>query len=512
MIIKILKSSTTLNGIHYNEDKNELGKSELLVAKNFDGLDMASASRKEFVAYMQAVANLNPRVKNKQFHAVLSTKGRLLSAEKLKDYAQVYLQEMGYGKNPYLIYSHNDTQNNHVHIVSTRVDKKGFKISDKYERLRSQTILQNIFNQNFGKDINKDFERVNEYKIDTLSQYQLLWENLGYKTKKGKSEIQIITGGVLVKTISTSKISIRKEREKKTELEKELYAKILKFSQGLTPEQLKRVMHKFFGIQIIYHTAKGHEKPYGYTVIDYKNKQVFKGSKIFPLNGILNGQNRNENTKQIIELVPVLLKNNPSLYTFKIELSGLGVYLSSSGSIHLKDTKQVILSLGQTDLMQLNTKQNELLFDQTRMFSKNTTIAFSKLLHINFQPVKLPSLELVQKLYYKNYLQTALEQKDKGYFLKDNSLILFEYKNEQYLWDKKDSAVVSLTHDLGLTNTFHKQDIYVLNKSKDSLQSLEDHHQNNLVKLMDKIFTSVTDDQDEDMVKKKKLKPKGVKR
>ena len=29
-----------------------------------------------------------------------------------------------------------------------------------------------------------------------------------------------------------------------------------------------------FGINLVFHTGKGHTKPYGYTLIDYRNKTV----------------------------------------------------------------------------------------------------------------------------------------------------------------------------------------------------------------------------------------------
>ena len=117
MVVVVLKAATSFAGIDYNERKNEEGKSELLVAENF-AMNPDNLKKSDYIAYMESVCRTNPAVKAKQFHAVISCKGREYSAEDLKNVALQYINKMGYGNNPYMIYFHSDTENNHVHIAA----------------------------------------------------------------------------------------------------------------------------------------------------------------------------------------------------------------------------------------------------------------------------------------------------------------------------------------------------------------------------------------------------------
>lgn len=51
------------------------------------------------------------------------------------------MREYGMGKQPYFVYFHRDTENNHVHILTTRVTAKGRLISDHYDYHRFNAAL-----------------------------------------------------------------------------------------------------------------------------------------------------------------------------------------------------------------------------------------------------------------------------------------------------------------------------------------------------------------------------------
>ena len=136
MIAKIMKSAHSFDAVYYNENKVKEQKAEFLTAANFQktGTNLNFLSRNESISYFNKVSDLNTRVKNRQFHAVISTKGQEHTSEELKFIAEEYIKKMGYRDNPYLLYFHQDTDNNHVHIVSTRVDKNGEKVDDSFEK------------------------------------------------------------------------------------------------------------------------------------------------------------------------------------------------------------------------------------------------------------------------------------------------------------------------------------------------------------------------------------------
>src|SRR3712207_2413559 len=50
------------------------------------------------------------------------------------------MEALGYGKQPYIVFKHNDIAREHIHIVSLRVDSNRRKINDKFEGKRSKLI------------------------------------------------------------------------------------------------------------------------------------------------------------------------------------------------------------------------------------------------------------------------------------------------------------------------------------------------------------------------------------
>ena len=63
-----------------------------------------------------------------------------LSDELLVQIAKEYMEALGYGKQPYIVFKHNDIAREHIHIVSLRVDSRGQKINDRFEKRRSKKI------------------------------------------------------------------------------------------------------------------------------------------------------------------------------------------------------------------------------------------------------------------------------------------------------------------------------------------------------------------------------------
>lgn len=141
MIATILPSSTNFHAVEYNERKVAQGKAELLEMTNFGYIaNLGSYNWEDLTNYLLDYTAKNPHIKYPQFHLAISCRGDEYTQEELVAIAHRYLQEMGYGKSgqPLLIYGHHDTDNNHIHIITSRVDPQGKKIDHNFEKMRSQ--------------------------------------------------------------------------------------------------------------------------------------------------------------------------------------------------------------------------------------------------------------------------------------------------------------------------------------------------------------------------------------
>ena len=68
----------------------------------------------------------------------------VLSDQQLSDIAKEYMQKLGYGGQPYLVYKHTDIDRHHIHIVGLRVDENGRPLNDKFEHRRSKQITREL--------------------------------------------------------------------------------------------------------------------------------------------------------------------------------------------------------------------------------------------------------------------------------------------------------------------------------------------------------------------------------
>jgi len=107
--------------------------------KGFDG----TFQMDKVLADMQKAIPEQCRTKKTVFHCSLNPHpDEKLSDERLVQLAKEYMESLGYGKQPYIVFKHNDIAREHIHIVSLRVDFDGNKINDKYEGRRSKKITE----------------------------------------------------------------------------------------------------------------------------------------------------------------------------------------------------------------------------------------------------------------------------------------------------------------------------------------------------------------------------------
>lgn len=286
MIVKILNKTATFNAVSYNTKKISEGNGELMFHTNLPVNDNSIPKVSEVKNYLKAVSALNNRVKQPQFHATISCKDREFDKYQLTDLAKEYMKRMGYEEQPYIVVFHNDTKNNHVHIVSTRVDLQGKKISDKFDKLISQKHLQDILSEKYGIDEKKNLQNLLKYNVSSFSQMRTLLEVNEYNLLEKENKYKIYKAGILINDNAEFKTTeIDKDRQKQLQKIFKHYSNYydgkIKLEGQKWNSPLMEKLKKNLGIELVFHTSKNLKEPYGYTVIDHATKSVFKGSEIY---------------------------------------------------------------------------------------------------------------------------------------------------------------------------------------------------------------------------------------
>lgn len=175
MIARISSGTYIKGAVMYNENKVEEGEANLIGARNFesDDIDISNAIFRMDQQCRKSDTGKRVRVKKPVFSCSLNLNDvDLAKLEELKKvegeasendlYCRIadrYMEGMGYGKQPYIIYKHNDIERTHIHIVSIRVDENRRKINDSYEHKRSERVRQEI-NKEFGLSTKGENEKI----------------------------------------------------------------------------------------------------------------------------------------------------------------------------------------------------------------------------------------------------------------------------------------------------------------------------------------------------------------
>ena len=150
MIAKISATENLGGALGYNFKKVEKGEASILLAAELYQSNDGNYTMEDVLADMQSLIPKKCRTKKTVFHCSLNPHpDEKLSDETLTQIAKEYMETLGYGKQPYIVFKHNDIAREHIHIVSLRVDGEGKKINDRFEKRRSKKIT-NALEKRFG--------------------------------------------------------------------------------------------------------------------------------------------------------------------------------------------------------------------------------------------------------------------------------------------------------------------------------------------------------------------------
>lgn len=150
MVAKINYGSSLYGALAYNGEKVNEGVAKILetnkVFSPADGTHGISACMQDFMAYMPS----HVLTKKPVIHISLNPHpDDRLSNEQFSDIAREYLEKMGYGNQPFVVYKHEDIDRHHLHIVTLAVDERGKKINDGNNFYISTRILKEL-EQKYG--------------------------------------------------------------------------------------------------------------------------------------------------------------------------------------------------------------------------------------------------------------------------------------------------------------------------------------------------------------------------
>lgn len=331
MVAKINIGSSLFGALSYNQEKIDNKEGKILfsnrIIQDTDGLYTMFLNIKSFEPYLE----VNKRTEKPILHLSLNPHpDDKLSDSQLSEIAQEYMEKMGYGNQPYLVYKHEDIDRRHLHIVSVRVDENGKKLNDSFEKRRSDEVrkeLEKKYNlipaekqkqsnisglkpvnikegdvkkqvSNIAKSLMRDyrFQSINEYRA-LLNIYNvtveevkgeargkayhgLVYSALNKKGEKVSNPFKASLIGrdvgynTLQKKIDSSKILLK--GKKSYNRTKAIVSALLK--EKPTRKQFEKELVKN-GISVVFRENED-KRIYGVTFIDHQEKTVFNGSRM----------------------------------------------------------------------------------------------------------------------------------------------------------------------------------------------------------------------------------------
>lgn len=309
-MIKIFILSSTspeFPSVNYSYKKIQRERGELTSIVNFPSDITLDASPNQVRAYLKKVSKRSIS-KKPQIHIAISTRfqneGKALLTEKAKD----FMEKFGYGKQPYITIFHDDTENSHLHIVSTRIDvESGRKIPDFHELFRVLKIQLDWEDETRSIPIREELNDLLSYSFPSLDALNVLLLEKKYKivsSRKHPGKTFLNYRGFRIREIEESSLkfkeSANKERlmaisgileyESKNSSSKVFatydqrkYQKVPGDKAGIRhgfPEnlvfrsELQKELDKKHGINIVFKDTEKNSKTY---VIDRDTKSVYEG-------------------------------------------------------------------------------------------------------------------------------------------------------------------------------------------------------------------------------------------
>ncbi len=150
-MVAIIKTGHSIHNIfNYNENKVKQGVAECIGEGNYPiDVDKMNGTMKlnRFLKQLE----LNDNVKRNSVHISLNfDPSENHSKEKLMDITDTYMEKIGFGEQPYLVYQHHDSGHPHIHLVTIKVRTDGSRIDMQNIGRNQSEIARKEIEKSFG--------------------------------------------------------------------------------------------------------------------------------------------------------------------------------------------------------------------------------------------------------------------------------------------------------------------------------------------------------------------------
>lgn len=197
MVARIESGKSIRSVLVYNEKKLESGAAQLLLASGFP-LEAELLSFKNKVSYFKKFTRQKLRVKTNTLHITLNFSPKdKLDSELLKQIAKEYMESIGFGDQPYLVYQHFDAAHPHLHIATVNIENGGKRIAThKLGRTKSMTSCRKI-ETDFGLISAEGQSKQQRPRIDPFPLERVIY---------GKEETKRAISNVVLEVLKTYKL------------------------------------------------------------------------------------------------------------------------------------------------------------------------------------------------------------------------------------------------------------------------------------------------------------------
>ncbi|GMQ30714.1 relaxase/mobilization nuclease domain-containing protein [Algoriphagus confluentis] len=196
MVVRISTGKSIQGVVRYNDTKRKQSVAQLIGSRGFaKGVENLTAN--QLVRRFELLTSLNRRTHTNAIHVSLNfAPGERLSDEKLNAISHSYLDKIGFGNQPCLIYQHQDAGHPHVHLVTVNIDREG-------KRIETHNLGKNQSEQ-ARKEIEREYGLVPAEKQQRIGPGLQELGKLIYGKETSKSSINTVLNQVWANYVFTS--------------------------------------------------------------------------------------------------------------------------------------------------------------------------------------------------------------------------------------------------------------------------------------------------------------------